>query len=76
MKKVPIPTMGANTERPTTKVMPHVQAAHDAVEGVDMVRLNVKIPSAVHRAFKTRAAEENRTIQEMILELMTHYLMK
>lgn len=46
------------------------------IDEISFALLNVKIPRAVHRVFKTRAAEENRTIQEMILELMTHYLMK
>lgn len=73
MKKVPLPTMGANTERPTTKVMPHVKAAHDAVEGIGTVRLNVELPVTLHRAFKMKALQEGRTIKEVVITFITDY---
>lgn len=67
-----LPQINAATERPT-RAKQHVVAAHAAVEGVDTVRLNVEIPGAMHRALKMRAAQEGKTIKEVVLAFLAEY---
>lgn len=67
-----IPTISTKTERPT-RARPHVVEAHAAVEGKDTARLNVELPAALHRAVKMRAAQEGKTIKEVVLALLADY---
>ena len=67
-----LPTINATTERPT-RAKEHVVAAHAAVEGTDTVRLNVELPGALHRAVKIRAAQEGKSIKEIVLTFLAEY---
>lgn len=67
-----LPQISASTERPT-RAKQHVVAAHAAVEGTDTVRLNVEIPGAMHRALKMRAAQEGKTIKDVVLTFLAEY---
>lgn len=71
MKKA-IPTMGTNAARPTNNA-PHVIKAIAALEGAEEVRLNVSIPGALHRAVKMRAAQEGKTIKDVVLTFLADY---
>jgi hypothetical protein len=71
MKKS-IPTIGTNAARPTNNA-PHVIKAIAALEGTEEVRLNVSLPSTLHRAVKMRALEEGRTIKEVVLTYLADY---
>jgi putative ubiquitin-RnfH superfamily antitoxin RatB of RatAB toxin-antitoxin module len=66
------PRVSSPTERPT-KTRLHVEDAHAAVEKQALVRLNVELPEALHRAVKMRALQENRTIRDVVLTLLTNY---
>lgn len=39
-------------------------------------QLTVRIPPDVHRALKVRAAEKNRTITDLVEELLKEYLVR
>ena len=67
-----LPAINATTERPT-RAKEHVVAAHAAVEGTDKVRLNVELPEALHRAVKMRAAQEGKSIKEIVLTFLAEY---
>jgi predicted HicB family RNase H-like nuclease len=67
-----LPTINAKTERPT-RARPHVEEAHAAVEGDPPVRLNVEMPAALHRAVKMKAAQEGKSIKEVVLTLLARY---
>ena len=67
-----LPTISAKTERPT-RARQHVEAAHAAVEEESPVRLNVELPAAIHRAVKIRAAQEGKTIKEVVLAFLSDY---
>ena len=71
MKKA-IPTIGANAARPTNNA-PHVSKAIAALEGTEEVRLNVSLPGALHRAVKMKAAQEGKTIKEVVLTFLADY---
>ncbi len=71
MKKA-IPTIGANAARPTNNA-PHVAKAIAALEGTEEVRLNVSLPGALHRAVKMKAAQEGKTIKEVVLTFLADY---
>ena len=57
----------------TGRLFEHVVAAHAAVEGTDTVRLNVELPGALHRAVKMRAAQEGKSIKEIVLTFLAEY---
>ncbi len=71
MKKAVIPAMSANTARPNSA--PHVNKAIAVMQGVEEVRLNVSLPSVLHRAVKIRALQEGRTIKEVVLTFLADY---
>jgi len=65
-----LPTISAQG-RPTKAK--HVEAAHAAIEKGPAVRLNVEIPGALHRAVKIKAAQEGKTIKEVVLSFLGEY---
>lgn len=68
-----LPDMSAKAAERPTRVRPHVEEAHAAVEGEASVRLNVEMPATLHRAVKIRAAQEGKTIKEVVLTLLAGY---
>lgn len=51
----------------------HVEAAHSAIEKEPEVRLNVAIPESLHRAVKTKAAQQGKSIKEVVLAFLNDY---
>ena len=43
---------------------------------VDTIRMNVNIPKSLHKQIKQRALDEDTTVTELIIKLMTDYLSK
>lgn len=67
-----LPTISAKSERPA-KQRPHVVEAHAAVEVGALVRLNVEIPESLHRQVKVKAAQDGKTIKQVVLALLAGY---
>lgn len=67
-----LPTLaGSQAARPTKAR--HVEAAHSAIEKENEVRLNVAVPESLHRAVKTRAAHEGKSIKQVVLAFLEEY---
>ena len=64
-----IPKITENSARPTTK--PHVDKIISKIEDDGKtIRLNVDIPKSLHKKLKNRATDEDRSIKELVIELL------
>jgi hypothetical protein len=64
--------MALSAGRPSQKLPPKTLASLRG-EG-EKARLNVDIPKEVYRKLKRRAVDEDTTVTEIILKLVTEYL--
>lgn len=53
---------------------PATQKVHDTAKQEELVRLNVQLGTSKRQALKIKAAAENRTIHQVINEMIDKYL--
>jgi predicted HicB family RNase H-like nuclease len=50
------------------------QEALEAAAQEETKRLNLEIPASLHKTMKKRAAEEGRSVKDMVLQAINEYL--
>lgn len=52
------------------------QEALEAAAQEETKRLNLEIPASLHKTMKKRAADEGRSVKDMVLQAVNEYLSK
>lgn len=74
--KEPTPSIAVQSERPTKK---HVEAVIEKTKKESEekpIRLNVEIPVSLHKSVKAKAAQDGKTMKEIVLAFLTDYAEK
>lgn len=72
--KTTTPSIATQAQRPSKSK--HVESAHQASEKEPAIRLNVDIPESLHKSVKAKAAQDGKTMREVVLAFLTDYAEK